>query len=258
MSAEEITKSVYSTIKDRLVSPFYGTFIIAWLLWNWRIPYLTFFVDSSKLGIDKLTIIEQNLIDNNWRLYVLPVISTFVLLFVFPFVTNWVLSISLWFDRKRDEIKQKHNSKITYTFDEFNKYFIKANEYETKYNELNVITQKKIKDFELEQEQFNSTIQDLHQDIVNIPIKALEFYKKNKKLVNFISSNLDENQELIMTEAARSRLSTIELAYFQTALNSSLLYNPSEDILNSRFKLSGLGAIIRELWSMDLPNTQLS
>jgi hypothetical protein len=44
----EIKKSINSILFERLTSPLYGTLIISWLIWNWKIIYLTLFVDSEE------------------------------------------------------------------------------------------------------------------------------------------------------------------------------------------------------------------
>lgn len=50
----EFLKSIRAVLYDRVASPFYGTLIISWLLWNWKIPYVTFFVSESLLKMTKI------------------------------------------------------------------------------------------------------------------------------------------------------------------------------------------------------------
>ncbi|MEI7891338.1 MAG: hypothetical protein WCI36_05230 [bacterium] len=42
-------KSLEKNLNDKFVSPFWGAFILSWLAWNWRIWYITFFIDSDLL-----------------------------------------------------------------------------------------------------------------------------------------------------------------------------------------------------------------
>jgi hypothetical protein len=60
---DDLRKSVNSTLYERASSPLYGTFILSWLICNWRIIYLTIFVRAEDLkGLTKLGYIEKYLI----------------------------------------------------------------------------------------------------------------------------------------------------------------------------------------------------
>ena len=56
----ELKKSINAALYERAVSPLYGTFLITWSLWNWKIIYLTFFVSENKLEINKIDYIVAN------------------------------------------------------------------------------------------------------------------------------------------------------------------------------------------------------
>jgi hypothetical protein len=45
----EAKESLEKNLSDKLVSPFWGTFISSWCAWNWKAWYITFFVDSELL-----------------------------------------------------------------------------------------------------------------------------------------------------------------------------------------------------------------
>lgn len=104
----DLVKSIKSIFEERISSPFYGTLIISWLLWNWKIPYVTFFVDTSKLSDNKIEYILKNCNNVN-ELVTFPILSTIVILTVLPFVTNCAYWITLLFDswRKRKKMKLK-------------------------------------------------------------------------------------------------------------------------------------------------------
>lgn len=61
----DIRKSIDSIINERLSSPFYGTLILSWLIWDWRIIYLTFFVSESKIESNKIDFILINFSEIN-------------------------------------------------------------------------------------------------------------------------------------------------------------------------------------------------
>ncbi|MCP4460990.1 MAG: hypothetical protein GY816_23665 [Cytophagales bacterium] len=52
---DETRKSINSALYERVSSPLYGTLIISWLVWNWEIVYLTFFVNESRIEMTKST-----------------------------------------------------------------------------------------------------------------------------------------------------------------------------------------------------------
>lgn len=115
----EFSDSFKKIFEERISSPFYGSLIISWLLWNWRIPYVTFFVDQDKLGTVERTIngvltnvYITNKIDyiiykcsNLHHLITFPLISTAVILLLMPFITNGAYWITLIFDKWRVDKK---------------------------------------------------------------------------------------------------------------------------------------------------------
>jgi hypothetical protein len=107
---DDIKKSVNSILYERVSSPFYGTLIVSWLIINWKIPYLTLFVDQDKLDKNKIDYITENycFIDT---LLLFPIISTIFLLTVIPFLTNgayWLdLKFKTWRVNKKNQIEGK-------------------------------------------------------------------------------------------------------------------------------------------------------
>lgn len=106
----DIRKSINSIINERLSSPFYGTLILSWLVWNWKIIYLTFFVSESKIEGNKIDFILTKYSEINHLVY-FPIISTAVLLTLIPFISNgsyWLnLKFNMWKSDKKNEIERK-------------------------------------------------------------------------------------------------------------------------------------------------------
>ena len=60
----ELRKSTNAILFERVTSPFFGTLVISWSLWNWKIIYLTFFVNEELLkGTNKIDYIVSNYIN---------------------------------------------------------------------------------------------------------------------------------------------------------------------------------------------------
>lgn len=97
---DETKKSVESILSQRLSSPFYGTLIISWLIWNWKIIYLTIFVSESKINGSKIDYIVSNYNDINHIVW-LPLASTVILLVALPIITNGAYWLDLIYNRWR-------------------------------------------------------------------------------------------------------------------------------------------------------------
>jgi hypothetical protein len=112
MFTSEIRNSFRSVAKERLVSPLYGSFILSWIIWNWKILYLTFFINQEMVKPQTKIDYILNYCSNWGRLFLLPVISTVFLLTVLPGLANLAYFISLYYETERRRHKEKHDSKI--------------------------------------------------------------------------------------------------------------------------------------------------
>lgn len=115
---EEIKKSFKSILYERTTSPFYGTFIISWLIWNWKIIYVTLFVSEKIIKTDKLSYIINNHLIDKLNLILWPIISTIVLLTVFPFISNGAYWLKLKFDKWKKEKKNELELKKLLTLEQ--------------------------------------------------------------------------------------------------------------------------------------------
>lgn len=100
---DELNKSFWSTLKERTTSPFYGTFVITWLLWNWKIIFSIFFVSEKHLSVNRIEYVGSLL--NIKLLLFYPILSTAVILFLMPFITINVYRVYLYFERWKRNIK---------------------------------------------------------------------------------------------------------------------------------------------------------
>lgn len=100
----DLRKSINSILHERLTSPLYGTFIVSWLVWNWKIIYLTIVVSESKLKTDKITYIKEHFYDLCNLLWY-PLLSTILLLTIVPFISNGAFWLSTKFNRWKQEQK---------------------------------------------------------------------------------------------------------------------------------------------------------
>ncbi len=108
----DLSTSLKEIFNERISSPFYGSLIVSWLLWNWKIPYVTFFIDQSRLG-DTPNKIDYILKHCSYPLHLtlFPVLSAIVIIVGMPLITNgasWITEIyDTWRINKKNEVQGK-------------------------------------------------------------------------------------------------------------------------------------------------------
>lgn len=106
----EFKKSVSSIFEERITSPFYGSFIFSWIIWNWKIIYLTIFVSQDNIQpSNKIDFILQNYA-NWWHLIVLPFVSAVVLVTLVPWFSNRLFKINLYYEKERTTWREDSDS----------------------------------------------------------------------------------------------------------------------------------------------------
>lgn len=113
----EMNKSISAALYERVTSPFYGALLITWFIWNWKIPYLTFFVNEEKLKTNKLDYIVENFYDIN-NLIIYPLISTVLVLTILPFITNGAFWLHIKFSKWRIDQKNTLEMKTLLTLEQ--------------------------------------------------------------------------------------------------------------------------------------------
>lgn len=118
----DIGKSFCKNLNDRISSPFYGAFMVSWLIWNWKIWYVTFFIDSELLlkkeGILKIDYIlklypQETLLENGFiRLIILPFLSAWFFVYIFSKVTCKFYERSLETENKNKLAKNKKDKEF--------------------------------------------------------------------------------------------------------------------------------------------------
>lgn len=106
---EEIIKSIKAYLYDRTNSPLLGTFIVSWLVLNYKF----IMVISSSMGVDdKFKYVEDNIFTHYWD-YILggffsPLIVTVIMIYGYPYPAKWVYE----FSKKRQQVLNKIKQNI--------------------------------------------------------------------------------------------------------------------------------------------------
>lgn len=104
---DDIIKSIKATLYDRAVSPLFGAFVFAWLVWNY--PFVLVFF--SDMPVDEKINYIQTFIFSNWCEYLVdgiavPLTTTLFYIFAFPYPARFVYSYSLKRQSDLNGIKQ--------------------------------------------------------------------------------------------------------------------------------------------------------
>ncbi|MCS0388308.1 hypothetical protein [Vibrio diabolicus] len=99
--------SIKAYMYDRISSPLLGSLLISWMVWNYKLLILLF---SSVGYSDKLRYINV-LYSSSYEVYVqgllLPIVTTLLYIFVFPFPAQWVYQFSLKKQKELADIKNE-------------------------------------------------------------------------------------------------------------------------------------------------------
>lgn len=222
---QDIKNSISSILYERTTSPFYGTLIISWIIWNWKIIYLTFFVSENKITKNKIDYIVENYggIDH---LLTYPLISTAILITLIPFLANgtyWIsLSFANWRLTQKNLIEKKQMLTVEQSI-ELREQILKQEE---RFSKL-------VDDKNLEIEQLNKIISNHDstvtetKDINNEELKKLaERFKNNTsemETLNNIIRAIQSNYRQSDNDETRKILSILE-SYLVIDKSNSALY----------------------------------
>jgi hypothetical protein len=118
MAISEYKKSAKILFEERLSSPLYGTFIISWVICNWKIIYLTLFIGQEQ--IKPLTKIEyiSKYYFKWYNLTLYPLLSSIILITVIPWLGNKLFQVYLYYEKQRRTFREDLDSTKRLTISE--------------------------------------------------------------------------------------------------------------------------------------------
>ena len=132
----EYKKSARSVFEERISSPFYGAFLFSWLVLNWKIVYLTIFVNQDIIEpLTKIEYIQENYI-NIYTLIILPLLSSGLLIVVVPFISNKLFQVHLYYENDRRKRKEKYDSQQRLTIEQTSSIRTEMVEQSAKYERI--------------------------------------------------------------------------------------------------------------------------
>lgn len=114
----EVPESIREALKDRVTSPFYGYFIISWLLVNWNYLYTALFVGGEEILERESLLRDEYLLQEvlpvhykSWTYWIdfliLPFVITCVVFWFMPFLTRIFLRQHIRNKIKNEKIRNK-------------------------------------------------------------------------------------------------------------------------------------------------------
>tara|TARA_A200000113_G_scaffold63689_1_gene54765 strand:+ start:382 stop:1149 length:768 start_codon:yes stop_codon:yes gene_type:complete len=116
---DDIVNSVKAELYDRSVSPLMGSFIISWLLWNYKFVLLIFSniaIDEKFSQIDKLYTNYDT--EGIWFWLLLPLITTLIHIYLYPIPAKYVFKHARNKQRELKEIKTQIEDETPLTKEE--------------------------------------------------------------------------------------------------------------------------------------------
>ena len=174
---EEFKKSVNSILHERVTSPFWGAFIISWIVCNWEVLYLTIFISDDKISINKLDYINQKLDLNVYSLILIPLLLTFCILAILPFISNGAYWIYLKFHNWRVLKKREVESTVTLTLKESLELRNEILKQEERFQKLNIEKDERIINLNNQNNKLQESL-DKQRELLKQKEDSLESYSK--------------------------------------------------------------------------------
>jgi hypothetical protein len=97
-------KEVWTEFKDRITSPLFGSFVLSWLICNWRIPVVLIFYKHSELIATKTTYIDVIVrYTDRYISFLIPAAFSLGYTFIYPFIKRWINVYTAIRTRETDE-----------------------------------------------------------------------------------------------------------------------------------------------------------
>ncbi|MCW7471813.1 hypothetical protein [Leptospira kanakyensis] len=114
---DKIINNINDFLKERFSSPIWLSLIASWCVINWEIIFVIFANDLNSNIYERLTYINNKLINSYSNLY-LPITCTILYVLLFPFISLGITAIWSWTDNKKNQLINKIYKNRQLTIDE--------------------------------------------------------------------------------------------------------------------------------------------
>lgn len=143
----DLTNKMKDVLFHRVSSPIFSSFLISWLVCNYRIVILFFSSLEPRYKIYEIELLTSKE-DAYWQLYLIPLIFALFYATAFPFIESYIYKIWLAGNRRLMEAKAESDGKTSLSQEQVNELRQELYDYRSKYltlidsNELQIKTLK--------------------------------------------------------------------------------------------------------------------
>ncbi|AGC78397.1 hypothetical protein LX97_02727 [Nonlabens dokdonensis] len=101
MTFSEIVNNILTTTSDRLKNPFIGSFLISWIVFNWKT--ISYFIFSNDIIKEKIIFIDENYV-SWWSNLIIPLLVATFYLVALPFLMYGFDFSTKWSNTKRKDL----------------------------------------------------------------------------------------------------------------------------------------------------------
>lgn len=238
---DEISKSIKATLYERVSSPLTGSFIISWIITNWKTVLAIF----SSLPIESKIEFIQNLYSEWWYYpvygLILPLLTAILFILIYPYPTKWLYKY--WHKNKIELRNEKIKLDSAQILDEFQSRELheKINAQQDAFDE--VINSKNEKISSLENE-LNGLKQPEHEELIYIPPSKIDMSDELSNILKIIFEGHNNNDHFMFSDIQeRSGLMKTKLDHLINQLLSKELITSYQTYPNNDtvFKLTETG-----------------
>ncbi|WP_448104701.1 hypothetical protein [Pedobacter panaciterrae] len=233
----ETLKDFWSELKDRITNPFFGSFMIAWLIINYPIPVTLIFYKQADLRPEYtsfLDVINKNI--DGWNMVFVPLVIAFCYTFGFPYFKSFV---TIFLAKRNLETDQKISKDADGTMVSIQKYVGIKSDYRKQEIELAQIIQEEsaskdeISRLESKIIELNTT-HNLAIEHLNTA-QSIAIEDKNKNIAALLKAKEEEHKKAIDFErsVAASEMKTIREDLSNIQQSAQLFSQKQADVISN-------------------------
>ena len=231
---KDLSQSIKATLYERISSPFFGIFVLSWLVFNWRVPYVLILGDGNIYT--RLNFVQYHYIANHHLLFWYPLALSIIVLLSYPILALAPFSYWLFFTSLRTKIKQKIEGKALLTIEQSNKLREELSRYSREKHEIILDMEKEIDNLSFQNKNLSKDLEKLTSEKQKLSIELDAINKKNEQL---------EVQNKVLKNKAQ------ETSHYEDRISNILkgvdaIYNKSEYLSTDITKLEIIAEEMRE------------